>query len=98
MYLEQLKKLWITSKSLFECTRFRLGCNASTKLIIDPDMYKFFEEGTRGGVSHISNRYNKANNKYLKCYDPKQEPKHIIYLDANNLNNYAMSRFLPTTG
>ena len=67
-------------------------------IILELDMYRFFEKGTRGGVSYISNRYNKANNKYLKCYDAKQEPKHIIYLDASNLYSYAMSRFLPTTG
>ena len=46
--------------------------------ILDPHMYIFFEKGMRGGVSHISNRYSKANNKYLKFYDPKQEPKHVI--------------------
>ena len=51
----------------------------------------------RGGVSYISNRYSKANNKYLKSFDPKQESKHIIYLDANNLYGYAMSTFLPTS-
>ena len=52
------------------------------KLIPDPDMYILFEKGTRGGVSYISNRYSKADNKYFKSYDPKQESKHIIYLDA----------------
>ena len=46
----------------------------------------------------ISNRYRKANNKYLKSYEPKQESKHIIYLDANNFYGYAMSKFLPTSG
>ena len=44
-------------------------------------MYLFFEKGMRGGVSSICKRYSKANNKYLK-YDPKQESKRIIYLDA----------------
>ena len=68
------------------------------ELITDPDMYIFFEEGVRGGVSYISNRYNKTNNKYLKFYNPKQESKHIIYLDANNLYGHAMSKFLPTSG
>ena len=34
----------------------------------------------------------------MKSYDPKQESKHIIYLDANNLYGYAMSKFLPTSG
>ena len=66
------------------------------ELIAYPDMYMFFERGTRGGVSYISNRYIKHNNKYLKSYDPNQESKHIINLDANNLYGYAMSKFLPT--
>ena len=32
----------------------------------DPEMYMFFEKGTRGGFTYISNRQSKANNKYLK--------------------------------
>ena len=57
----------------------------------------FFEKGARGRISYICNRYSKANNKYLKSYDPKQEWKHI-FLEANNLYGYAMSKFLPTSG
>ena len=50
------------------------------ELIPDPDMYIFFEKGTRGRISHISNIYSKTNNKYLKSYDPKQESKyHILW-------------------
>ena len=67
------------------------------ELTLNPDMYIFFEKGMRGGVSYISNRYSKASNKCLKSYDPKQESKHI-YLDANNLYGYAMSKFLPASG
>ena len=59
------------------------------ELIPDPVMYIFFQKCTRGGVSYISNRYSKANNKYLKSYAPKQESKRIINLDANNLYGYA---------
>ena len=40
-------------------------------------MYIFFEKCMKGGVSYISNRYSKVNNKYLKSYDPKQESKLI---------------------
>ena len=47
------------------------------KFISDLDMYIFFEKGMRSGVSYISKKYSKANNKYLKSYDPKQESKHI---------------------
>ena len=63
------------------------------KLISDADMYSFFEKGMRGVISYISKRYSKANNKYLKSYDPKQELKHIIYLDTNKLYGYAMLIF-----
>ena len=68
------------------------------ELISDPNMYIFFEKGMRGGVSYMSNRYSKANNKYLTSFDPKQESKHIIYLDTNNLYGYAMSNFLTASG
>ena len=67
-------------------------------LVPDPNMFIFFEKGTRGEISYISNRYSKAKNEYLKSYEPKQESKHIIYLDANNLYGYAMSKFLPIRG
>ena len=48
------------------------------ELIPDPDMYVFFEKSTRGGISYIFNRYSKANNKYLKSYDPKEETYYIL--------------------
>ena len=34
----------------------------------------------------------------MKSYDPKQELKLITYLDANTLYDYAMSKFLATSG
>ena len=52
----------------------------------------------RGNVFYISKRYSKASNKYLKSYDPKQESKHIMYVDANNVYSYMMSKFLLTSG
>ena len=52
----------------------------------------------RDEISDISCRYSKVNNKYLKSYDPKQERKHIIYLDANILYGYTVSTFLPPSG
>ena len=36
------------------------------ELISYADMYLSFEKGMRGGISYISKRYNKANNKF--CY------------------------------
>ena len=61
------------------------------KLISHLDMYILFEKGTKGAIFYVSNRHSKANNKYLKSCDLKEESKHIIYLDANNLYDYSMS-------
>ena len=69
----------------------------SIDLLIEPDQYLFFEKGTRGGVSAISNRYAKADNPYLaEGFDPCQETSYITYLDCNNLYGYAMCEPLPT--
>ena len=68
------------------------------ELIPDPNMFIFFEKSMRDEVSCISDRYSKANNKYLKSFDPKQESKHVEYLDTNNLCHYVMCKFLPTSG
>ena len=77
--------------AMFNMTKVEL------ELIPNPDMYISFQKGKRGGVSYISNRYSKANNKYIKSYDAKQQPKNIIYLDANNLDGYLVTTFLPTS-
>ena len=63
------------------------------ELIPDPDIKIFFEKGIRAGVACISNRYSKADNKYLKFYDPKQESKHIIFSDANNLYGCDVNKY-----
>ena len=52
--------------------------------------------GHRGGISYIAHRYAKANNKYLKDYNPKIEDSYLMYLDANNLYGWAMCQNLPT--
>ncbi len=63
-------------------------------LISDQDMYLMIEKGIRGGVSSIMKRYSKANHKYLDDYDPNIPSQHM-YLDANNLYGWAMSKPQP---
>ena len=53
--------------------------------ISDTDKYLFIEKGLRGGISYIAKKYAKANNKYMKHYDPTKPSKYISYLDINNL-------------
>ena len=48
------------------------------ELIPDLNTYLFFEKGTRSGISYISNRYSKVNNKYLKFYEQNKN-QNILY-------------------
>ena len=49
------------------------------EFIPNPAMFIFFEK-VQEINSYISNRYSKANNKYLKFYEPKEKSKHMLYI------------------
>ena len=76
--------------AMLKMTNIKLGS------MTDDDMFQFIKKGMRVGVSCIVNRHGKASNKYIKEYNEKAPSKYIMYLDANNLYDWAMSQCLPT--
>ncbi|GFT81939.1 uncharacterized protein TNCV_3909101 [Trichonephila clavipes] len=72
-----------------------LHTKVAIELFTDYDMLLFIEKGVRGGISQCCNRYAIANNRYMSNFNPDDEIKYLMYLDANNLYGYAMSKYLP---
>ena len=70
------------------------------ELLTNIDMLLMIESGIRGGTSYIAKSESVANNKCVgdDTYDLAQPSKFITYLDANNLDGWAMSQPLPVGG
>ena len=66
------------------------------ELFDNEQMYTFMERSIRVGISQISKRFAKSNNKHCSNYDPLKPVSYLIYLYANNLYGWAMSQALPT--
>ena len=58
-------------------------------------MYLFIEKRLGGGISYIAKRHSKANDKYMKNYDPTKLSIYIPYLDMNNLYGCGMNGYVP---
>ena len=105
---EKFIDAWLKFYGLDHCDYFSspgLSWDAMLKMtgvklekISDIDKYLFIEKGLRGGVSYISKRYAKANNKYINDYDSKKSSKFTTYLDMDNLYGCGLSEYLPYGG
>ena len=71
---------------------------AKLELLTDENMFLTYEEGIRGGIWNKVYSYAEANNKYMKNYDKNKESSFLMYVDANNLYGWAMSKKLPIDG
>ena len=65
------------------------------ELLTDIDTLLMFEKGIRGGISQAIHKYATANNKYMKSYNKNIPSSYLIYLDADNLYRWAVSKKLP---
>ena len=61
-------------------------------------MFLTYEEGIRGGICKNVHSYTEASNKYLKNYDKNKESSFLMFVHANNLYGWAMSKKLPVDG
>ena len=61
-------------------------------------MFLMYQEGIRGGICNKVHSYSEANNKYMKNYDKNKESSFLMYVDANKLYGWAMSKKLPVDG
>ena len=68
------------------------------ELLTDENVFLTYEKGIRRGICQVTWKYAEANNKYMKNYDKNKESSLLIYVDANNLYGWAMSKKLPVDG
>ena len=55
------------------------------ELLTDYQMLLMIEGGIRRRMCQSIHGYAKANNKYMKSYDKKNESSYLTYVDANNI-------------
>ncbi|GFV15240.1 uncharacterized protein TNCV_787311, partial [Trichonephila clavipes] len=65
------------------------------ELLSNAEDYVWIESQMRGGICFLGQRYARANNPYLSCYNPSEPPNYIVSLDVNNLYGFCMSEYLP---
>ena len=88
---------FVSSLSLTQQARLK-KTGVELDLLTDIDKLLMVEEGIRGGICQVSQRYSTANNEYMKDFNENKESAYIQYFDANNLYGWTMSQPLPVSG
>lgn len=65
------------------------------ELVQDPDIIFFLERGIRGGISQSSQKYARANNRYMDDFDPEKKENYLMYLDGNFFIFFHVNLFSP---
>ena len=65
------------------------------ELLTDENTFLMYEKGIKGRMCQVTCKYAETNNKYMKNYDKNKESSFLMYVDANNLCGWAMSKKLP---
>ena len=74
-----------------------LAWQASLKKTEFADRFRYIimvEKVISGVMFHKVQWYAKANNKYMKDYDPNKESSYLIYRNVNNLYGWVISQKL----
>ena len=58
-------------------------------------MLLMLENGGRGGITQVINKFSYANNKYMSDYDKNEDSSFLQYLDVISLHAWAMCQKLP---
>lgn len=91
----RLDPLHYFSLSQYSLDAALLMSNVRLEQLTDLDMYTFFEQSMRGGISTITTREAIATNKHLGNMTSEEESTYLCYLDKVNLYGEAFLHKLP---
>lgn len=70
-------------------------------ILTDHQMFVFYEQSIRGGLTQLTKHYQKADNVYTnpeKHVDENDKSRYLFLFDANGLYSWAMTQCLPVGG
>lgn len=86
---------YVSAPGMFNDSLYK-SSGAELKLMTDMDEYLTVENGIRGGMTMVSQRYAKANNPQCPDYEFSKLNSWILYEDMNALYSGAMTQYMPT--